>query len=144
MPTQSFIAPTGINILGEYGAATSIRYDEINRDFGGGYDETELTGPTAGTLFLRLKYGFLPSSTALTVVDAENGSAVTPWAQYVWLFFKRRKADQAAFNVTYTDPATGSDATTTFRFVDSQLDFETVTYKLQSTGILLRQFVPLA
>jgi hypothetical protein len=136
--------PTGINVLGEYGAGISIRYDEISRDFGGGYDETELVGPTGGLLLLRLKYGFLDASGTLTVQDPENGNAVTKWSVYVWKVFKRRKLDGAAMDVTYIDPETEMTATAKFKFVDSQLDYETVTYLLYSTGILLRQFIPLA
>lgn len=136
--------PTGINVLGEYGASIGIGYDRIIRDFGGGYQTNELTGPTAGLLTLRLNYGFLPQGTEITVVDAENSNTVTPWAKYVWLFFKRRMADGAAFDVTYTDPATGSTDTDKFVFVDSELTYEEANYKLSTTGIVLKQFIPLA
>ena len=137
-------APTGINILGEYGSSIGIRFDEISRDYGGGYDETELVGPTTGLLFLRLKYGFLPTNTLLTVVDDENSNTVTPWAQYLWLKFKRRKADGQAFDVTFIDPATNANSTKKFKFADSQLDYETITFQLYGSGLLLRQYIPLA
>lgn len=135
--------PSGISVLGQQGASIGIGYDRIVRKFGGGYQTNDLTGPTAGLLTLRLNYGFLPANTAITVLDPENSNAVTPWGKYIWLFFKRRMADGAAFDVTYTDPATGASDTDKFMFVDSNLTYEEIEYLLSSTGIVLEQFIPL-
>jgi hypothetical protein len=136
------LAPTGISVLGEYGAGVSIRFDEFDRDFGGGHDESELVGPTSGLYLLRLKYGFLPQSSELTVIDAENSNAVTPWAVYVWRFYVRRKQDQAPFDVTFYDPQANTTSTKKFKFAESQLDFEAITHELWGTGLLLRQVIP--
>jgi hypothetical protein len=143
MPDPILSSPTGISILGEYGAATGIRYARIEREFGGGYDQTELVGPTTGLLFLRLKYGFLPTDSELTVVDDENSNTVTPWAQYLWLKFQRRMVDGLAFTVSYIDPATNAAGSALFKFQDSELEFEDVTYLLKSSGVVLRQWVAL-
>lgn len=140
MPTQSLVVPTGINVLGSYGASVGIHFDELVKRYAGGNDESELTGHTDGEFILKLKYDFLSDEGSLTVLDAENSNAVTYWPRYVWLFFVRRKQDQAAFNVTFTDPSTGSDATKLFKFEDSDLTYETITYKLYSTGLTLRQW----
>lgn len=136
--------PTGLQALGSFGAVVSISFDEIVRDYGGGYDTTELVGPTAGLIYLRLQLDFLDDSGQLTVVDAENANAVTNWSQYLWKFFIRRKQDGAAFNVAFTDPDDGMSRTDTFKFMESRLDYTWFNVKLYSTGLTLRQFVALA
>jgi hypothetical protein len=143
VPTQTLLAPTGISVLGAYGASVSVEYAEIVREFAVGYDKSELVGPTDGQLFLKLNYEFLPDEAPYTVVDVENGSAVTTWPVYLWRFYKRRKADGAAFNVTFYNPEDGADDTRTFKFEDSQLSYDFLMFKLYSTGLLLREYIAL-
>lgn len=138
--TQTLQLPTGINALGSYGASVSIQFDEIRREFGSGNDATEMVGHTDGQIILKLNYDFLPDEGSLTVLDPENSNAVTYWPRYLWKFFIRRKRDQEAFNVTFTDPGTGADSTLLFKFADSQLDYQMATFKLYSTGLVLRQW----
>jgi len=129
MPTQT------LQILGSYGIDVEIEYAEIQRDFGDGYDANELVGNTAGELFYRLTYDYLPQTTVDFVLDPENANAVTSYADYLWLFFTRRKVDGAAFNIT--DPKSG--ATVLVKFVDRRLSLKLINYKLFTSGLLLRQ-----
>lgn len=134
MSTQTLQLPPS------YPASISIRFEEIVREFGGGYDTSEIVGPTDGTILLKFNYGHLPAGTSLVVSDPEDGGASTPWAKYLWKFFIRRKQDGEAFNVVADDPATGTTATWLVKFADSQLDYELLTYKLYSSGVALRQW----
>lgn len=141
---QTLLAPTGLTALGAYGAQVGIRFEEIAREFAVGYDKTELVGATDGILIIKLNLEFLPDEGTLTVVDPENGNAVTNWSQYLWKFFIRRKQDGEEFFVSFTDPATGAvEATKKFKFAEQQLDYTWFQFKLYSTGLTLRQFVPL-
>ena len=77
-------------------------------------------------------------------ITREISNAVTNWSQYFWKFFIRRKQDGEAFYVSFIDPATGAAETTKqFKFNEQQMDYVWFAYKLYSTGISLRQFIPL-
>lgn len=141
---QTLAAPTGLSALGAYGAKVSIRFEEITREMAVGYDKTELVGATDGVLILTINQEFLPDDGSLTVIDVENGSAVTNWSRYFWKFFIRRKQDGEAFFVSFIDPATGAaEATKQFKFNEQQMDYTWFAYKLYSTGVSLRQYIPL-
>ncbi len=131
-----------LKIIGSYGASVGIEFQEITRRYGSGYDQNDLTGPTDGTLVVRLNYDFLPDDGSLTVTDPENANAVTNWSVYLWKFFVRRKQDDEAFNVTIIDPSVGgtTELTELFKFVDRRMDFNWFSYKLYSTGLELRQW----
>lgn len=127
-----------------YAIDISLEYQEIQRFYAGGHDKTELVGPTDGIIVLGLSYGHLPAA-GLTVVDPENASAVTPWSVYLWKFFKYRKADQAAFNVGVDDPETNTTMTQLFKFADSRLNYQQISWKLYTaSGLQLRQYRALA
>lgn len=144
MAFQTLAAPTNVSALGGYGATVGIRFDEIVREMAVGYDKSELVGATAGVLLIKLNLDFLDDSGVLTVVDVENSSAVTNWSQYIWKFFIRRKQDGDPFYVSFIDPATGAAETTKlFKFVDQQIDYNWFQFKLYSTGLQLRQYIPL-
>jgi len=123
-----------------YSVNIDLQYQEIQRFYAGGHDKTEVVGPTDGIILLGLSYGHLPAA-GLTVSDPENSGAATPWAVYLWKFFKYRKADQAAFTVTIDDPATGTTMSQLFKFADSKLSYQQITHKLYTaSGIQLRQW----
>lgn len=124
-----------LQILGSYGMDIELEFAEIQRDFGDGYDANELVGNSAGELFYRLVFDFLPDSLELTVTDPEDGSAVKTYQDYLWDFFVRRKQNGDAFDVV--DPRTGS--TVSVKLTDIRLSYKFLTYKLFSTGLLLRQ-----
>lgn len=124
-----------LQILGSYGMDIEIGFAEIQRDFGEGYDANELVGNSSGELFYRLVFDFLPDSTDLTVTDPEDGDAVKTYQDYLWDFFVRRKQTGDAFDVT--DPRTGS--TVSVKLIDTRLSYKFLTYKLFSSGLLLRQ-----
>lgn len=134
--------PQTLQILGSYGAGVGIEFQRINRRYGSGYDQNDLTGHTDGTLVLKLNYDFLPDDGSLTVLDPENANAVTNWPVYLWKFFVSRMQDDEAFNVTVIDPGVGGSTTLTalFKFVDSRMDYSWFSYKLYSTGLELRQW----
>lgn len=138
--------PQTLQILGSYGAGVGIEFQRINRRYGSGYDQNDLTGHTDGTLVLKLNYDFLPDDGSLTVLDPENANAVTNWPVYLWKFFVSRMQDDEAFNVTVIDPSVGGSTTLTqlFKFVDSRMDYSWFSYKLYSTGLELRQWRALA
>lgn len=131
-----------LKVIGSYPANVGIEFQELTRRYGSGYDQTDLVGPTDGTLTLKLNYEFLPDDGSLTVTDPENGDAVTNWPVYLWKFFVRRKQDGEAFYVTMIDPSVGGSTTFTqlFKFVDSRLDYSWFTYKLYSSSLELRQW----
>lgn len=133
MPVQE------LKILGGYGAKVSIRFARIVHDHGDGYVTKALVGNSAGERLFALNYDFLPNEGSLTVVDTENGNAVTNWPAYLWRFYVRRMVDGAAFNIIYEDPDAGASTTTLVDFVDNQLDYDWMTFKLYSSGVLLRQ-----
>ena len=61
-----------LKVIGSYPANVGIEFQELTRRYGSGYDQTDLVGPTAGTLVLRLSYEFLPDDGSLTVTDPET------------------------------------------------------------------------
>lgn len=139
MPTQTLQIPAS------YAIDVAVEYQEITRFYAGGHDKTEVVGPTDGIILLGLSFNHLPMGTSLTVIDPENGSAVTPWAKYLWKFFNYRKADQAAFNVNIEDPNTGATMTQLFKFADSRLTMQLINWKLYTaSGLQLRQWRALA
>lgn len=140
------MATQTLQIIGSYAAGVGIEFQRINRRYGSGYDQNDLTGHTDGTLVLKLNYEFLPDDGSLTVTDPENGDAVTNWSVYLWKFFVNRMQDDEAFNVTVIDPSVGGSTTLTqlFKFVDSRMDYSWFSYKLYSTGLELRQWRALA
>jgi len=134
MPQTLLVPPS-------YSVGVSIRFDEIIREFGGGYDTNELVGPTDGIILLKYRYNILHAGAQLTINDPEAGGAATSWPKYLWLFYRRRKQQGDAFNVTLLeDPATEAAMTQLFKFADSQLDYDLISWKLYTSGIALRQW----
>jgi hypothetical protein len=127
-----------------YAVDISLEYQEIQRFYAGGHDKTEVVGPTDGIIILGFSYGHLPAA-GLTVNDPEAGGAATPWAKYLWKFYKYRKADQQPFTVTIDDPETNTTMTQLFKFADSRLSYQQITFKLYtSAGLQMRQYRALA
>lgn len=139
MPTQSLL------IYPSFGYGVDLVVDEISKDYGSGYDNSILVGHSEGLLFYRLRYDFLHYGTdQLSVLDPED-SVTKNWPSYLFAFYLRRKLDGEAFNIKYdTDkfnlvqPTTGTSLLV--KFVDKRLSFENVTFKLYSSGVLLRQY----
>lgn len=139
MATQTLLIPSS------YQYTTEIVFDVVDRSFGDGYDNSIVVGHSEGLLYYTLRYDFLHYATdQLSVTDPED-STLKSWPSYLWAFFKRRIIDGEAFNLKYSvdpfnlvDPATGSAVLV--KFVDKRLSLENITFKLYSTGIVLRQY----
>lgn len=132
--------PLSLQIPFTYPSSISIEFDEIVRQYAGGFDTSEIVGPTDGTILIKGNFGHLPAAGSLTVTESALSMSPIPYSQYLWLFFIYHKQNGEAFNVTILDPATNTAATFLCKFVDSRLDYEMLTYQLYSSGIALRQF----
>lgn len=138
MPTQVLQLPPS------YAIDIRLEYQGIQRFYAGGHDKSEIVGHTSGVIIVGLSYGHLPAA-GLVVSDPENGGASTPWAKYLWKFFRYRMADQAAFTIGVDDPETNTTMTQLFKFADFSLSYQQITWKLYTaSGLQLRQWRALA
>jgi len=126
--------PEALQLLGDYGAELELGFAEIVQDFGDGYDRNVLVGNSAGQRSFRLVYRL----GCRTLTDPETSDVVTE-SQYVWRFFKRRKQDGAAFNITIYDPETETDTAVLVKFAESNITYTMLSARLFSTGLRLRQ-----
>lgn len=134
------MATQTLSIPASWGGTISIQFDIIENNFGGGFDDHELVGPSDGTMLFRVPYDHLPAGNSLLINDPENSNTPTPWAAYLWKFYKRRMQDLEAFNITALDPETNTTGTWLVKFVNFQLDYNALTWQLYSSGIELRQW----
>ncbi len=133
-------SPLTLQIPFTYPSTISIEFDEIKREFGGGYDTNELVGPTDGTITVKGNFGHLPAAGSLTITETAISMSAMTYSVYLWKFYIYHKQNGEAFNITILDPATNTAATFLVKFVDSRLDYEMLTFQLYSSTLQFRQW----
>lgn len=123
----------------------------LTADFGDGYQAAALVGDPQGTRTWSIRIDVLPGQRATLVAEpggewlmTESGEGVgvesQARAQYLWSFFRARKAaGDEPFWIETEDPEDAIRKKYLAGFVDHRLSFQVLCAKVYTTGLMLRQ-----